>query len=698
MSQPISVLVVDNEPGFADLAAEMLEREREDIAAESATSGPDALARLDEQPIDCIVSDYEMPDLSGLELLERVRERDPELPFILFTGRGSEDVASEAIAAGVTQYLQKESGSEQYALLANQITNAVSRYRTETALRESERRYERTVATLHEATRRLMRAETKTDIYQQAVDVASDILEATVAVAYAFDPGRGVLEHAASARTSREPVDPVESFERGDGRIWDVFSAGERESVSHDADDGVTINETVSRRELLVPLGAHGVIAAGTSSTDGFDETTTELFQVLAANTEAALDRAEREQLLREHDRTLTDQNEELTRLNHINEIVREINHGIAQASTREEIETTVCNRLADTDRYRFAWIATTDDDASGPDTWDGIDASYVDRIRNDDRAPETTLAERTLERGCVQIVENVLEADGWDRRRTEALTYGFQTIVAVPLSAQDHQFGVLFVHVDGVDAIGDSGRDVFAELGETIGYAIRSVERTQAMLTDSHLELELVCRDERLLLNRLAEFVDGEITVEGVVDRDGDPSVFVSTPVTADLSALADERATVEATTLVSSGEDERLFELTLTSMPLWSVLRSHNVRLRTATAVDGAATLVLDVPQPTETRSLVEAIKAEFPATELVARRETERTRSAHQLDTYLEERLTDKQFAALQAAHYGGFFEWPRESTGEDLADALDISAPTYHYHLRAAERKLVSLVFE
>jgi len=75
--------------------------------------------------------------------------------------------------------------------LANQITNAVAQYRTETELRESERRYERTLTTLHETTRDLMRAETKAEIYRAAVETAREILDVAVAAAYAFEPTAG---------------------------------------------------------------------------------------------------------------------------------------------------------------------------------------------------------------------------------------------------------------------------------------------------------------------------------------------------------------------------------------------------------------------------------------------------------------------------------------------------------------------------
>ncbi len=127
MSEPIAVLHVDDDPDFVDLTATYLERSNGAIEVTPETDPAASIDRLADGAFDCIVSDYEMPELNGIELLERVREDHPELPFILFTGRGSEEVASEAISAGVTDYLQKESGTEQYAVLANRIDNAVER-------------------------------------------------------------------------------------------------------------------------------------------------------------------------------------------------------------------------------------------------------------------------------------------------------------------------------------------------------------------------------------------------------------------------------------------------------------------------------------------------------------------------------------------------------------------------------------------
>lgn len=138
MDESIRVLHVDDEPDFADLTADILEADDDRFSVEVATDAESGCEKLKEGSFDCIVSDYDMPGANGLEFLKRVRETYPDLPFILFTGKGSEEVASEAISAGVSDYLQKEVGMSQYTLLANRIENLVEQHRARTDATETD--------------------------------------------------------------------------------------------------------------------------------------------------------------------------------------------------------------------------------------------------------------------------------------------------------------------------------------------------------------------------------------------------------------------------------------------------------------------------------------------------------------------------------------------------------------------------------
>lgn len=122
--EQIRVLHVDDQPSLLDATAAYLEREDDRFRVTKATSARDGLALLSETDFDCIVSDYDMPGQNGLDFLERVRENYPDIPFILFTGKVSGKVARDATSSGVTDYLQKRVGTEQYVLLADRIRNA----------------------------------------------------------------------------------------------------------------------------------------------------------------------------------------------------------------------------------------------------------------------------------------------------------------------------------------------------------------------------------------------------------------------------------------------------------------------------------------------------------------------------------------------------------------------------------------------
>lgn len=126
-TEQITVLHVDDDPQFVEVSKAMLEREHGTFDVIPETDPRAVPELLERHTVDCLVIDYEMPAMDGIELLERVRDEYPALPVILFTGEGTETVASRAISAGVTDYIQKEGHTDQFTVLANRIENAVER-------------------------------------------------------------------------------------------------------------------------------------------------------------------------------------------------------------------------------------------------------------------------------------------------------------------------------------------------------------------------------------------------------------------------------------------------------------------------------------------------------------------------------------------------------------------------------------------
>jgi PAS domain S-box-containing protein len=125
-SAPIRVLYCDGDPTAREsLLAFFTSEER--FTVEAVGDVQTAWDRLGATHVDCVVSEHDLPGTTGLEFLEDFRERHPDRPFVLYTAAGSEDVASEAIAAGVTEYVQRETTGD-HERLAERIVAAVTEH------------------------------------------------------------------------------------------------------------------------------------------------------------------------------------------------------------------------------------------------------------------------------------------------------------------------------------------------------------------------------------------------------------------------------------------------------------------------------------------------------------------------------------------------------------------------------------------
>jgi PAS domain S-box-containing protein len=183
----------------------------------------------------------------------------------------------------------------------------------------------------------------------------------------------------------------------------------------------------------------------------------------------------------KERERQLERQRKRLAALNDINSLVHRVGEAVVQQSDREEIERLVCQALAESASYDFAWVGELEPDGDRVrDRVQAGDPGYVDGLDiRTDGAPErdgpTVSAIRT---GEMQVVEDVAEDEDYEPWRERALDHGYRSSAAVPITYEDARYGVLNVYSERSDAFGEEERAAFERLGTIIAHAVRSVER----------------------------------------------------------------------------------------------------------------------------------------------------------------------------------------------------------------------------
>ena len=572
------------------------------------------------------------------------------------------------------------------------------------AVQDVTQRKERELAleSLHETAVELLNAESPAAVAERVVETAGEILDVGGVSLYALDDDTNELDPIAYTAGFVDCSGPASSVPvETDSLLWTAFATGTRTAI----DDPATLARAGAfgdavDRALLVPIGDHGVFAA-VSSGRAIDEASRRLVETLAATAEAAFDRLESEASLRERDAELAERNRRLERQIRITEIIRSIDQSLVGADSRAEIERTVCEKLVEADGITFAWIGAADVAGETLDAraWAGEGGSYLDAVSLDPEDGEP--AAIAADRGQTTVVSNVVDGLTDESWRTEALGHGFQSVVTVPLVYEEYSYGVLSVYADEPDAFADLERTVFTELGDGIASAITGVRTREALHTESHTELTLRADDDDELLGQLARRAGCRVEYEGLGTlSDGETIVFVSADADpATVTPALDELVSVSEYRLLGEGDAQCRLELSVAGDVLAGRLVRHGGAIQSMVADGNGIELVVDVPTPTDVRAFVSMLEERYDGVELVGRRDvTRESQTPDALAATLLEELTPRQREVLRTAYYAGFFEWPRASTGQEIAETLDVSQPTVNRHVRLGQGRLLEQLFE
>ncbi|WP_255190640.1 bacterio-opsin activator domain-containing protein [Natronobeatus ordinarius] len=374
----------------------------------------------------------------------------------------------------------------------------------------------------------------------------------------------------------------------------------------------------------------------------------------------------------------------------------RDVTNALLEASTHEEIETDVSTTLAEGDAYSFAWIDRRtlssrhlEWRAVGglePDDVDAL-ASSLDTAEHDESSDEPATAS-SVDRDVSVDLPNGGRFAG--------------AVATVPIVSGETVYGTLRIGSTRPDAFDDVEREWLETIGRQVGHAIAAVRRRNLLLSDTVVELEFVCTDDRSFFVDATDRLACRFELDSLVPISESKHLYYvrlggASP--GDVFELAEDDPGIEDARLIESYEAGYRVEFVVDGSSPTLTLTEYGATVLETIVEGGEATIVAECAADADLRTIVDGLRSQFPGSELVGKREVERSvQTAREFRAGLEERLTDRQEAALRAAYFGGYYDWPRESTAEEIADAMDISSPTLHNHLRKAQHELLRTFFD
>ena len=620
-----------------------------------------AVAKATTGEYDCVVSEYALAGDDGVALATAIEEADAGVPVVMFTETDEEGVSEAAFESGVDRFLQKNGSASIERLVAD-----VSAVSSGTAAPEPPQDVSEHEPSAPEVTRAVEDAPIGISI--------SDPDLPDYPLVYVNDAWKAHTGYPVEEVLGRNP-----RFLQGPGTDPETV---EEISEAIGNEEEVTVEIRNYRRDGT-PFW-NELTVAPVYDREG------DLAHYVGFQNDVS-ERKAAEGLAEERAEKLATERRALDRLlGRVNGLLSEISRILVENWDADAIPERVCEVVADEPGYAGAWIGEVSS-ATG-------------------RFEITAASGLTVEPGTTLDVEGtpaeVREAIETEEPRGGSLeagddgplapeSAGGTQLLVVPLTYGKRRYGVLGIYGNGANVLDRRERKVCESVGKMIANGLHSVETTRILTTDRVCEIVVEIHDPSSSLARIADAVGGEVEHLGTtrLDDDGGELYFRVDGDGADLDEVA-ALPLVESMRAVSETNDGVSFAVTITESPPLAQLADHGGVVTEATATADTATLTVETPPERDIRSILDVFRDEYEGVELRSRVEREsRDRTVAEFAAAVDERLTERQRAALKTAELNGYFEWPRPVDGSEIAERMGITRQTFHQHLRAAERKLV-----
>lgn len=375
-------------------------------------------------------------------------------------------------------------------------------------------------------------------------------------------------------------------------------------------------------------------------------------------------------------------QQRELERIEELNAAIRGVNQALLSASDREEIDDAVADALYERTRYEVVCLADAQTALGLADEW----TTRGDRV-TPPSVPELDPA------GALEPTATVGTGD------VETADRSWTT---VPIVYRNVLYGVLCLSASE-EPLSSREQTILAELGELVGHAVEALEHRQLIAADSIVEFTIESTDDRSPLAAVTASTGARLELDGLIQKGGQESVaFLG------VDGARTEYIYEELTELVADpvwivrdadSDDGGIVAMTVTTDSVLGTISAATTKLSQLVVQDGTAVYDLEAASEQVVRRVFEQVQRSFPETRLRSKKQLDGPlQIASPTEDLNDAELTDRQREVLEAAFRMGYFAWPRESTAEEVADAMDLAPATIHGHLRKGEASVFDTLFD
>ena len=426
----INVLYVDDEAALLDVGKQFLELSG-DMVVDTVTTARNALLKMSTGCYDAVISDYQMPETNGIDFLKLIRAKDEIIPFILFTGRGREEVVIEALNSGADFYIQKGGDPcSQFKELEHKVKEAVRRNRAEEALK------------LNEA--RLIKAQEigGTGCWELNLDSSSSLLWGSVESFRMFGIPRSkectvelsVIESCIQERkyVHQSLVDLIEKGTDYNLEYHIISSNGSPTRIVR------------SMAELIKDPSGRPFKVIG-------------IIQDITERKRAEVG---------------------LRRLNQELMAIKKCNEAMIRDTTEPELVKDICDIVCDVAGYRMAWIGMAEHDEKNslrPVAWSGLDRGYVacanvtwgEDVRGCGAMGTAIKTARTV---VMRDMQNDPTMRPW---REFLIDLGYRSMIAIPIIDSGIAFGAFGIYIDDPEGFSQDEIELLEEMTGDLAFGI---------------------------------------------------------------------------------------------------------------------------------------------------------------------------------------------------------------------------------